>query len=388
MDDNDIKTDTESFQDMNLKPMLLRGIFSYGFETPSAIQKKAIVPFINGRDLIAQAQSGTGKTATFSIATLQIIDNNKSSIQALIVSPTRELAQQTYNIIKDIGKYLNLNFKLLIGGNPRDTDISDINMKIPHCIIGTPGRIADILSDKYCKIDLLNCKCLILDEADELLSDTFEHQTRNVVSYIGDNTQIGLYSATMSPLKIDIAKKFTNNPLFIQVKAEELTLEGIKQYYIDIERDEWKYDVLKDLYSSIIIYQLMIYCNTKRRVNYLTRRLTNDGFTCSFIHSDMSHKERADTMKEFRSGNNRILITTDLLARGIDIQQVSLIINYDLPNDIDNYLHRIGRSGRYGRKGISLNFLSKYEKEKMLKIEQFYQTQVEELPADLSLVFK
>jgi translation initiation factor 4A len=377
-----------SFEKMNLKTDLIRGIFGMGFEEPSAIQKRAIVPFIKGRDVVAQAQSGTGKTATFLIAILQMLEDEMNSIQAVILLPTRELAQQTFSIIQNLGKYLNFRYKLLIGGTFRKDDINDINNNKPQCIIGTPGRVTDIMNDRMCRFSLEFCKCVVLDEADELLSDTFETQIKNIISRVNEKTQVGLYSATMPFEKVTIAKNFVRNAVFIEVKQEELTLEGIKQYYINVDKDEWKYDVLKDLYNSIVIYQLIIYCNSKRRVDNLKNDLTADGYTCSYMHSELSSSERSNTMKMFRNGSNRILITTDLLARGIDIQQVSLVLNYDVPSNIENYLHRIGRSGRFGRKGIALNFVSPYERNQLDNIEKFYQTQITEMPHNYENIFK
>ena len=374
-----------SFESMGLNPQILRGIYSFGFETPSSIQKKAIKPFSSGKDIIAQAQSGTGKTATFSISVLSLMDENSDKIESIILSPTRELAQQTYAIIESLGKYTKFRFILLVGGQFRKNHIEDIINRKPQCIVGTPGRINDLIRDGY--LNLLESKCLVMDEADELLSNTFEDQVRNIISHIGEETQIALFSATMPNEKLQLAYNFTRDPMHILVKTEELTLEGIGQYYINIEREEWKYETLTDLYNCIVIYQLMIYCNSKRKVEHLSKQLKRDGFTCSCIHGEMNSKERMETMRKFRIGENRILITTDLLARGIDVQQVSLVVNYDIPNDMENYIHRIGRSGRFGRKGVALNFSTIREFEQLKKIENYYQTEIKELPGDIESIF-
>ena len=307
------------------------------------------------------------------------------SVQSVILSPTRELAQQTFTIIQNLGKYTEFKFALFVGGQYRKDNIDIIRRESPQCIVGTPGRINDLVRDGY--INLFDIKCLILDEADELLSNTFEEQIRNLISFIGENTQIALYSATMPNEKLQTAYKFMRDPTHILVKNEELTLEGIRQYYISIEREEWKYETLTDLYNSIVIYQLMIYCNSKRRVDSLSTQLIRDGFTCSCIHGEMSSNERSQTMHKFRTGEHRILITTDLLARGIDVQQVSLVVNYDVPFDMENYIHRIGRSGRFGRKGVALNFATIREFEQLKKIEAFYQTEIKELPEDIESIF-
>ena len=382
----------ESFEKMGIQPKILRGIYAYGFETPSAIQQKAILPFLTKKDIIAQAQSGTGKTATFSISVLETMmrcmDGKDSECAlALILSPTRELAQQTYVIIREIGKYTTLRFSLLVGGQMRKDNIYDLQNEKPHCIIGTPGRVNDMIRDGH--LSLLNTRCIVMDEADELLSNTFEAQIRYIVEHIGESTQIGLYSATMPPDKLEIANKFMQDPMHILVKTEELTLEGISQFYIYMERDDWKYETLQDLYAAVQIYQLMIYCNSKKRVDILARRLGDSGLTCSCIHGELSSQERVDTMRKFRTGENRILITTDLLARGIDVQQVSLVINYDIPFDMENYIHRIGRSGRFGRKGVSLNFVAgQRDVAQMKKIENYYHTQINEFPSDVESAFK
>ena len=377
-------TMVEKFEQMNFKKEILRGIFAYGFETPSPIQKKAIPAFLSGRDLIAQAQSGTGKTATFSLSVLQSIDENVNSIQAIILSPTRELSEQIYNVIKSLAHYTKLKFTLLLGGQSRREQINELENS--HCLICTPGRINDFLYNGY--INTEKVKCLILDEADELLTDAFQSQIRDVVSKLPDTTQIGIYSATMPNLTLDVAMKFMRDPEKIYVKAEQLTLEGISQYHIYTDNDRSKYEAITDLYSSIIINQLIIYCNTKQRVIYLAQNLMRDGYTCSFIHSDLSTNERMETMKTFRKGDTRVLISTDLLSRGIDVQQISLVINYDLPKNIEVYLHRIGRSGRFGRKGIALNFINRGDAETLNRIENFYQTEIPELPSNFQEIFK
>lgn len=375
-----------SFEQLELKTTVLRGILAYGFERPSAIQRKAIIPFLKGKDIVAQAQSGTGKTATFSISLLEIMNENSDDLQTVILSPTRELAQQTYIIIKELGKYTKFEYVLCVGGTNRRDNISEIKKRQPHCIIGTPGRIEDLARDSH--IDLIKLKALVLDEADELLSNTFEDQIKDIINLIGEKTQIGLYSATMPPKALELANNFLREPENILVKNEELTLEGISQYYVFVAQDAWKYDILKDLYGAIAIYQLMIYCNSKKRVDYLAEQLEKDGYTYSCSHGEMAPEERLETMQKFRTGENRILITTDLLSRGIDVQQVSLVINYDIPYDLSSYIHRIGRSGRYGRKGIALNFINKKEETQLRKIEDYYQTQIKELPHDIENVFK
>ncbi len=376
--------EVDKFEQMNLKRNVLRGIFAYGYEYPSAIQKKAIPAFISGEDLIAQAQSGTGKTAAFSVSILQCLDEEDESLQSIIVSPTRELTEQIYNVIKHLAQYTKIKFALLLGGQSRREQIGILRNGV-QCVICTPGRINDLIESGY--LITSSIKNLVLDEADELLKDAFVSQIRFIVENIPSSTQICLFSATMSDSCLKTAHKFLNEPNTIYVRKEQLTLEGINQYYVFTDNDKIKYDTIIDLYSSIIINQLIIYCNTKQRVVYLANSLTKDNYTCACIHSDLTTSERMHIMRGFRNGEVRVLISTDLLSRGIDVQQVSLVINYDLPRNVESYIHRIGRSGRYGRRGLALNFISNYDKNLINELENFYNTQISELPMNIEAVF-
>lgn len=372
------------FDNMNLHENLLRGIYGYGFESPSSIQQKAIVPLINGKDLIAQAQSGSGKTGAFCIGALQKIDVNMNNVQILILAHTKELARQTYNVFNSLGVFMNIKTSLLIGGVNIEESKREFKKGV-HAIIGTPGRVLHMLSDKCFNINKM--KLLIIDEADELLSTGFEEQLRNIIEILNDKVQIGLFSATLSEKCLLLTKYFMNEPINIFVKTDELTLEGINQYYINVEKEDWKLDILCDLYETITVSQTVIFCSSKKKVIWLQKELEDREFTTSIIHGDMFNDERMKVMNEFRSGSSRILISTDLLARGIDVQQVSLVINYDIPQGIegrDNYIHRIGRSGRFGRKGVAINFLKYDDVNMMREIETFYSTQIEELPANIN----
>ena len=291
-DDSDLK-----FEHMGLNKNILRGIFAYGYEIPSPIQRRAIPIFLKGKDIIAQAQSGTGKTATFSISILQSINEDISSVQAIIMSPTRELSEQIYTVIKGLAKYTKIQFALLLGGQSRSDQIKDLRNGA-QCVICTPGRINDFLHNDC--IDISNVNYLVLDEADELLANAFIHQIRNVVEILPNKTQICLFSATLPRYCHEIADKFLVNPEKIIVRKEQLTLDGITQYYIATDNDKFKYDAITDLYSSMIINQLIIYCNTKQRVIYLAENLIRDGHTCTCIHSDLTTSERMDTMYKFR----------------------------------------------------------------------------------------
>ena len=373
-----------NFDDMNLQENLLRGIYAYGFEKPSTIQQKAIVQIIKGTDLIAQAQSGTGKTGAFCIGALEKIDIKNKNVQLIILSPTKELARQTFNVFESLGEFLDISTLLMVGGINIDQTKKQLKKGV-HAIIGTPGRVLHMLNDKYFKTKDL--KLLIIDEADELLSIGFEEQLKNIIDIINRKIQIGLFSATLSEECLALTKYFMNNPISIFVKSEELTLEGIKQYYINVEKEEWKLDVLCDLYETITVSQTVIFCSSKKKVMWLQKEMEDREFTTSIIHGDMINDDRIKVMNEFRSGSSRILIATDLLARGIDVQQVSLVINYDIPQGIegrDNYIHRIGRSGRFGRKGVAINFIKYDDVNMMHEIEKFYSTTIEELPANIN----
>lgn len=373
-----------SFDDLNLKKSILRGIFAYGYEHPSAIQQRAILPIIEGRDVLAQAQSGTGKTATFTIAALQRIDETKKETQALIMAPTRELALQIQKVVLAIGAHLDITVHASIGGKPVSEDI-DALKKGPQIVVGTPGRVYDMIERGFFRTD--NVKMFIMDEADEMLSSGFKEQIYNVFKFLPKELQVVLLSATMPQDVLEVTSMFMKDPIRILVKKDELTLEGIKQYYVDVDQEQFKFDCLCDLYDAISVTQAVIFCNTRRKVEELTQKLIQNDFTVSAIHADLSQQERDTIMNEFRTGSSRILISTDLLARGIDVQQVSLVINYDLPTNKENYIHRIGRGGRFGRKGVAINLLTKRDVEAMREIEKFYSTQVVELPADVASLF-
>merc|ERR1719486_1851830 len=310
-----------TFDEMNLKEDLLRGIYAYGFEKPSTIQQRGIVPIVKGFDTIAQAQSGTGKTATFTIGVLERIDLGLKQCQALILAPTRELANQSHKVVCSIGDYLNVVCHACIGGTKVADDIDMLRRGV-HIVVGTPGRVHDMIERRA--LDVRNCKLFVLDEADEMLSRGFTDQIYDVFRKLPENVQVGLFSATMPEEVLEMTGKFMNDPKRILVKRDELTLEGIKQFYVAVEREEWKLDTLCDLYETLTITQAIIYCNARRKVDWLTEQLHSRDFTVSALHGDMDQKER-------------VLITTDLLARGIDVQQVSLVINYDLPKDRENY---------------------------------------------------
>lgn len=281
-----------------------------------------------------------------------------------------------------IGEYMKIKVHAFIGGTSIKADLKNLSGGV-QIIVGTPGRVIYMMNNNIIKLTYL--KVLILDEADEMLSRGFLESMKQTISYIPESTQIGLFSATMPKEIISITKQFMNDPAKILVKNEQLTLEGIRQYYIPMKK-EWKLEILLNLYKMMEITQAMIYCNHKKTVDNVSSELTKKGFVVSSIHSELPQEERDRVMKEFRSGSSRILITTDLLARGIDVYQVSLVINFDMPKQKEIYIHRMGRSGRFGRKGTAINFVTPEDKDDLENIQMFYHTTIEELPSDLSVI--
>ncbi|KAI6191184.1 RNA helicase [Aphelenchoides bicaudatus] len=372
----------EGFDQMDLKPELIRGIYSFGFEKPSAIQSRAIVPCCTGRDVIAQAQSGTGKTATFSISVLQRIDEKANHVQALVMAPTRELAQQIQIVMRALGDYLNVNVYACIGGRNVRDDQRNLESGV-QVVVGTPGRVNDLIQRRALRTD--GIMMFVLDEADEMLSRGFKDQIYDVFKSIQEAQKLCLGQATSKSCyclprclrKCWRLRSFSCATRFrILIKKEELTLEGIRQFYIQIDREEWKFDTLCDLYDSVNITQAVIFCNTRRKVEDLTRLMNEKKFTVSCMHSDMDQGERDIIMREFRSGSSRI-----------DVQQVSVVINYDLPSNRENYIHRIGRSGRFGRKGVAINFATANDVRLIKEIESYYGTQIDEMPSSISDYF-
>jgi superfamily II DNA/RNA helicase len=385
-DDSFIK-ECKTWDSLDLNLDILRGIYAYGFDNPSPIQSKAILPIINGRDVIGQAQSGTGKTATFTIGALQRIILTDHSTQVLILSPTRELSTQTANVITSIGSFMvGLKVQTVFGGSTVEEGSIFSRKNTPHIICGCPGRVYDMM--RRDKISSKTIKLIILDEADEMLSAGFKDQVYNIFQYLDNNIQVVLFSATMPDDINSIITKIMRNPITISVKREQLTLEGIRQYYVAIDDDRQKYITLKNLFSYITISQTIIYCNSIKRVEDLFEAMNEDGFPVCKIHSNMDKSERDKSFNEFRNGSSRVLISSNVTARGIDIQQVSIVINFDVPKCVHTYLHRIGRSGRWGRKGVGINFITRRDIVNIKKIEEHYSTQISEMPSELDFLCK
>ena len=380
--ENNITIDEiSSWEELDMKTELLRGVYSNGFEQPSQIQKKAIRPIFNKRDVIAQAQSGTGKTACFVIGTLQLIDTSTKNTQAILLSPTRELAIQTKDVLDKLGIVMkDLRTRLLVGGSSVEDDIRSIRDNIPHVLVGCPGRVYDMLNRR--EIIPSGIRILIMDEADEMLSSGFKEQVYDIFRFMPREIQVGLFSATLPYEMKCITQKFMRTPVEIFIKPEQLTLDGIKQYNIIIETDEQKYETLKDLYESLNVSQSIIFCNTHKRVSTLYDALIQDGFPACQIHGNMDKLERTKNYLDFKNGVQRILISSDVTSRGIDIQQVSTVINFDVPLSPSTYLHRIGRSGRWGRKGVGITLTTHRDMHAIKNIETFYSIKLNELPAN------
>ena len=371
----------ERWETMELRPDILRGVYAIGFEQPSPIQSRAIKPVVAGRDVIGQAQSGTGKTGCFTIAALQRVDPSLRQTQVLILSPTRELSQQTKKVIDGIGGNVRgLRTQLLVGGTSTEADSSALASQ-PHVAVGCPGRVHDMLRRRRLRADGL--RLVILDEADEMLSQGFKEQVYDIFQFLPTEVQVALFSATLPPAVHNLTQKFMRDPLEILVKAEMLTLEGIRQYYVALDDDDQKYSTLKDLYSMLSLSQCIVYCNSVRRVQDLYDAMRADEFPVCQMHSGMERAERQESFTSFSSGQTRVLISSNVTARGIDVQQVSTVINFDVPRDVDTYLHRIGRSGRWGRKGMGINFVTRRDGRRIREIEQHYQTTIAELPANI-----
>lgn len=365
--------------DIEIDMNILRGIYAYGYDKPSPIQQKAILPMVSGRDIVAQAQSGTGKTGAFSIGALALTDPSIPQTQTIIMAPTRELTLQNYNVIRALGQYYDIQIQCLIGGTPIMEDVRKYKENIPHIVVGSSGRIYDLINRGVMKTQYI--KLFVLDEADEMLSHGFKDQVYQIFKYFNEEVQVALFSATMPDTFKDITTRFMRDPIQLYVDAEMLTLEGIEQYYVEVNDDHEKVLTIKDLFDSISVSQCIIYCNSVSRVRTLTELLTSDRFPVISIHGDMTQEERKKAFDEFKQGAFRVLISSDITARGIDIQQVSVVINFDVSKNVHTYLHRIGRSGRWGRKGLAINLISSHDKPLIKAIEEHYRINVQPLPA-------
>ncbi|CAH8591889.1 unnamed protein product [Schistosoma turkestanicum] len=381
-----------TFASMRLKDNLLKGIYAYGFEKPSLIQQKTIKQITEGRDVIAQAQSGTGKTATFSIGTLQNILPEICQIQVLVLAPTRELAIQIHHVMSSLSDHLSIRCVACCGGRNNTMQMARELDKGAHVVVGTPGRVLELLRQGNLRLGKL--RSLVLDEADEMLNrglrDQLEEIYRRLPSHINSdnrkslNCQTVIISATMPKEHLELFQNFTSNPVRVLVPRDELSLTGLQQFYIDVGSEEWKFETLNDLFSSVCVSQTVVFVNTRRKVEWLASQLKREGFTVAAAHGDLDQDQRESVMKQFRSGECRILISSDMWARGIDVQTVGLVVNFDLPMNTSEYLHRIGRSGRFGRTGLAVSFITNNdERKQLLEICNYYQIAIPPAPARL-----
>jgi translation initiation factor 4A len=369
-----------SWDELDISSELLRGIYAYGFEKPSPIQCIAIKPIIDRKDIIGQAQSGTGKTATFSIGALSRVDLTSNTTQVLILSPTHELTKQTAKVVKSLASMMvGLRVQTMIGGSSIEGDAEFMYGAPPHIVVGCPGRVYDMIKRRH--LNASKIKLVIIDEADEMLSQGFKEQIFNIFQNFNNDIQVALFSATLPSNIYEITDRFMRDPVKISIVAELLTLDGIKQYFVALGDDVQKYDTLKDIYEKISLSQCIIYCNSVKRVADLYDAMKEDNFPVCCIHSNMEKCDREVALDEFRIGSARVLISSNVTARGIDVQQVNTVINFDLPRDPHTYLHRIGRSGRWGRKGTAINFITKRDVPNIKDIESYYKIQIEELPS-------
>lgn len=386
-ENNYSENNINSWDDLDLDESILRGIHNMGFERPSPIQQRAIQPIIMGRDIVAQAQSGTGKTATFAIGALSRVDATIKKTQVIILSPTKELTVQTACVVEKLGSMIkDLTVETMYGGmNPIGQKTNSfLNTSRPQIICGCPGKINDMLRRGVINTSFI--KLIIMDEVDEMLSTGFKEQVYNIFQFMNEDIQIALFSATMPPNIHNIVNKIVRDPVRILVKSEMLTLEGIKQFFVAVDDDAQKYETLKHIFSFLSMSQCIIYCNSVKRVCDLQEAMTQDNFPVCCIHRNMTKQERFDSFANFKCGKSRVLISTNVTSRGIDIQQVSTVINFDVPHCIDNYLHRIGRSGRWGRKGVGINFVTRRDIDQLRRIEQHYDAQINEMPEDLTFL--
>lgn len=372
------KTKGLEFEDFYIKRELMMGIFEAGFEKPSPIQEETIPVAITGRDVLARAKNGTGKTAAFVIPTLERINPKLQKTQALLLVPTRELALQTSQVCKTLGKHLGINVMVTTGGTGLKDDIIRLNETV-HVIVGTPGRILDLASKGVA--DLSAAHTFVMDEADKLLSPEFTITIEQLLQFHPKDRQIMLFSATFPIVVKSFKDKHMRDPHEINL-MDELTLRGITQYYAFVEEKQ-KVHCLNTLFSKLQINQSIIFCNSTTRVELLAKKITELGYSCFYSHAKMLQHARNRVFHDFRQGAMRNLVCSDLLTRGIDIQAVNVVINFDFPKNAETYLHRIGRSGRFGHLGLAINLINWDDRFNLYRIEQELGTEIQPIPGSI-----
>lgn len=373
-------TKNDNFESFLLKRELLMGIFEQGWEKPSPIQEQSIPNAMTGRDILARAKNGTGKTGAYTIPLLERINTASDQIQAMVMVPTRELALQTSSIVKELGKHLpDLKVVVSTGGTNVAEDVLRLT-KTVHVVIATPGRVLDLVSRKA--MDVTNCKILVLDEADKLLSQDFHGTLDELIKHLpnegSDRRQILLYSATFPITVKEFMEKHLTDPYEINL-MNELTLVGVTQYYAFVQERQ-KVHCLNTLFSKLRINQSIIFCNSTQRVELLAKKITDLGYSCYYIHARMPQHARNRVFNDFRKGMCRNLVCSDLFTRGIDIQAVNVVINFDFPKHTETYLHRIGRSGRFGHLGVAVNLITYEDRFTLHKIETELGTEIKPIP--------
>jgi translation initiation factor 4A len=377
-----MEIEIDNFDSLNLNADLLKGVYLHGFTQPSKIQIKGISSINTGKDCILQSQSGTGKTATYLLGVMNRLESNEIGCQGIIITPTRELAEQVYAVACNLTKYTNLKITKCIGGS--DVRQNRADLKVSSLVIGTLGRISHMIEEK--KINIHKIKFLVLDEADDLLSDGISDKLHGIFDKAPSGIQIVLISATISPNVFNASKQFQYDPIKILLKNNEIITDLISQFYLDVETEELKFDTLLDLYNLVSTSQTIIFCNTIRKVEWLEEQLKKNNFTITVIHSNMTQPERDTVIKDFRDGKTRLLLTTDLLSRGIDIPQVNMVINYDLPVNKETYVHRIGRCGRFDKKGVAITMVKMSDAtdtKTFNKMKHYYKMEIEEMPESI-----
>ncbi|PJF18548.1 ATP-dependent RNA helicase dhh1 [Paramicrosporidium saccamoebae] len=371
-----LATKGNEFEDYFLKRELLMGIFEMGYERPSPIQEESIPIALAGRDILARAKNGTGKTAAFIIPTLEKIDPNKNAIQALLLVPTRELALQTAHVCKELAKHMGkVQVMVTTGGTLLQDDIVRLYNPV-HIIVATPGRVLDLASRGIA--NMKECNLMVMDEADKLLSPEFQPIVDEIIRLLPRQRQILMYSATFPMIVKEFKDKHLNKPYEVNL-MDELTLKGVTQYYAYVEERQ-KVHCLNTLFSKLQINQSIIFCNSTNRVELLAKKITELGYSCFYIHAKMPQADRNRVFHDFRNGKCRNLVSTDLFTRGIDIQAVNVVINFDFPKNAETHLHRIGRSGRFGHLGVAVNLVTYEDRFNLYRIEQELGTEIAPIP--------
>jgi superfamily II DNA/RNA helicase len=378
-EEDNLPISIDDFEQMDfLSNDLFKGICDYGFKYPSPIQSKTIHIINKGHDLIAQSQSGSGKTGAFVIGAISRINLKHDYPQVLILANTRLLAVQIEKVTSNITKFMGINICLCVGGYKNNSFVNAQEAKNAHVLIGTPGRVCDMLEKKafYGR----NIMTLIMDESDVLLKEEFKGQVADIISHMGKETQICIFSATFTKDTLLLTEKFLRNPYRITVEKEKVSVQNVKQYRIDLRYEEYKFSTLNDLFSKLTFNQMIIFTKSIRSAEGLRDRLMDNKIQAGLIHGKMHSVDRESILREFRLNYIKVLISTDVMCRGIDIDNLNIVINYDVPEDPETYIHRVGRSGRFGGQGIAINFCTYHDEFKITALNREYNTNIVSMP--------